>query len=379
MGSVLKAVLAALVVTTCAHWCGAPWAFCGVQQGWGLPAKRVAQRTALRGVSTFGAEVVKPQTTLQWLQGVSAVVPDQFSFTGFEDIQPRLGVVSSRTVLEALDSGLWPDLDDLVQQAVKSEQCAVDWDVEEESQSCFEEALFTLMGRRVLEQLPFHARVSTEIPLSSLSTAAAAVGSGKRIAEMYRDLGIATDRFLLRLPASYEGLRAAEALEAVGLRVHLTHVYSLEQAALASEAGVFAAQVYIGRTDRAGGDGAALAQAVHRLFRSRDGEEQTALIVASLGTEDQITQVSGAEYLLVPPKLLEQLRQETLPLSGAVLSQEDDVQAPQVAFRSFLASKGEFDDTLPPVARKLLEAGLSKYEQEQLSLDRVIEAAQQYM
>lgn len=337
-------------------------------------------QTALRGVSTFGAEVAKPRNALQWLQGVSAVVPDQFSFTGFEDMQPRLSFVSSRTVFEALNSGLLLDLDGLVNEALNSEQCAVDWNLKEDKQSCFEEALFTLMGRRILEQLPFSARVSTEIPFSSLSTAAAAVQSGQRIAGMYRDLGVSTDRILLRLPASYEGLRAAEALEAMGLRVHLTHVYSLEQAVLASQARVFAAQVYIGRTGRAGGDGVALAQAVHRLFRSRDSEERTALIVASLETEDEVSKVSGAEYLLVPPPLMEQLQHDTLPLTSAALPLHSDLPTPQVtAFRSFLASKDEFNDMLPPMARELLQAGLRKYEQERSSLDRVMEAAQEFM
>lgn len=66
----------------------------------------------------------------------------------------------------------------------------------------------------------------------------ALVARGKAIMEMYAEAGVAADRVLLRIPATWEGIQAAAVLEKEGLQCHCTSVYSFAQAVLAVRAGV---------------------------------------------------------------------------------------------------------------------------------------------
>ena len=63
------------------------------------------------------------------------------------------------------------------------------------------------------------------------------VKRAKHIASLYAELGVGPDKFLLRLPATWEGVRAAAALQAAGLPTHVVLVYSFVQAAAAAQAG----------------------------------------------------------------------------------------------------------------------------------------------
>ena len=47
----------------------------------------------------------------------------------------------------------------------------------------------------------------------------------KGLAQLYEDMGIPKDKFLIRLPATWASIRAAEALEQQGIRTHLILVY----------------------------------------------------------------------------------------------------------------------------------------------------------
>mmetsp|Transcript_54108 Transcript_54108/g.150483 ORF Transcript_54108/g.150483 Transcript_54108/m.150483 type:complete len:393 (-) Transcript_54108:286-1464(-) len=347
-----------------------------------LQSLRHQPQTSSQAVSTFGAEVVTPKNVLQWLQGVSITVPDQFSFDGFDTFPPKLAFVSARTVHEALSSGNWPDLDKLVDEALRNEECSVDWELTEEGQSCFEESLFALVSKRLLGTLPYMARVSVEIPFTSLSTGVGAVRSGHRLMKMLKEVGVDSSRVLLRLPATYEGLRAAEQLGAEGVHVHLTHVYSLEQAALAKEAGVSAVQVNVGRIDKAGGDGTALARDIYSLLQPGDAansqEKRTALIAASLRSEADVLALSGADYLLVPPSLLKQMQEE--PADAVSISPLAKGPLPEFnKLRTFLLSREGFDEALPATAQQLLARGVAKYEAECKQMDKIIADALAYL
>ena len=44
--------------------------------------------------------------------------------------------------------------------------------------------------------------------------------------DLYKEQGVAADRLLLRIPATWEGIQAAAQLEKAGIQVHCTAVYS---------------------------------------------------------------------------------------------------------------------------------------------------------
>ena len=48
---------------------------------------------------------------------------------------------------------------------------------------------------------------------------------GRNLVEEYKEVGLAEDRYLLRIPATWEGIQAAKQLEAAGVATHLVLVY----------------------------------------------------------------------------------------------------------------------------------------------------------
>eukprot|EP00448_Togula_jolla_P002702 CAMPEP_0170609704 /NCGR_PEP_ID=MMETSP0224-20130122/22266_1 /TAXON_ID=285029 /ORGANISM="Togula jolla, Strain CCCM 725" /LENGTH=404 /DNA_ID=CAMNT_0010935027 /DNA_START=24 /DNA_END=1238 /DNA_ORIENTATION=+ len=339
----------------------------------------------LRAVSTFGATSVGTGSALGQLQGISAVVPDAFNFEEFEKLGAKLAFASSKTVLEALESETWPNLGDLVEKALESERCAIDWSEEGEGQDCFLESLFAQVGAQLLRRVSPFGQVSTEVPYVALATPAMALRSAERMMAMYSDLGVARGRVLLRVPASYAGLRAAEALSSAGYAVHLTHVYSIEQAALAAKAGVSAVQVYVGRVSRAGGDGIATAREIYDTLKSEvSGQTNVpSLIAGSLRDMADVSALSGADYLLVPPSLLQELRElPGLPIGAEglpALRHSRVSGSSSNKLSPFLCSPEDFQSSLSPMASKLLTEGLAKYKLQQASLDELIEKVQEFL
>lgn len=188
-----------------------------VERGASTLPSSPANAGRLTVASPFGMSAKGKNNILQDLRGISTVIPDEFSLEQYEKFGARLAFVSSRTVLTALSDGSWPGMAELVEQAKQNEQCVVDWGLVEEATTCFEESLFALMESVLLSHsAASFGMVSTEIPSVALATPEAAVASGRRILELYEDLGVASERVLFRVPASYEGLRAAAALIRVG-------------------------------------------------------------------------------------------------------------------------------------------------------------------
>lgn len=85
-------------------------------------------------------------------------------------------------------------------------------------------------------------------PLSDprLSLAEALVARGQSLIRLYEEVGVSRDRVVLRIPATWAGIRAAAALEAEGIATHLVLVYGFTQGAAAAQAGVSVIQPNVG-------------------------------------------------------------------------------------------------------------------------------------
>ena len=51
------------------------------------------------------------------------------------------------------------------------------------------------------------------------------VARALNLAAQYRDMGVTSERILMRIPGSWEGLQAAKQLEQQGVRTHIILVY----------------------------------------------------------------------------------------------------------------------------------------------------------
>jgi transaldolase len=82
-------------------------------------------------------------------------------------------------------------------------------------------------------------RVSTEVEARLSFDTEASVRRARRIIEDYAARGIGRDRVLIKLAATWEGIRAAEMLQREGIDCDLTLVFTLAQPVAGTDAGAF--------------------------------------------------------------------------------------------------------------------------------------------
>jgi transaldolase len=121
---------------------------------------------------------------------------------------------------------------------------------------------------------------------------------------------------VIKLPLILEGLKAAKALKAEGIRTNVTLCFSANQGLLAAKAGASFVSPFIGRLDDIGHDGMELIEQIMTIYRNYRYE--TEVIVASVRHTMHVIQAAliGADICTIPFKVMEQLAKHPLTDSG---------------------------------------------------------------
>jgi hypothetical protein len=145
----------------------------------------------------------------------------------------------------------------------------------------------------------------------------------------YGARGLTADRILIKLASTWEGIRAAEILEAEGINCNLTLLFAPAQAQACAEAGAYLISPFVGRiTDwHAKAEGRSFAPdedpgvlSVRRIYADYKARGiQTVVMGASFRSTGQIKALAGCDRLTISPALLEELAADTAPLSRALL------------------------------------------------------------
>lgn len=181
-------------------------------------------------------------------------------------------------------------------------------------------------GARISEIVPGY--VSTEVDARLSFDTAATVDKAQRLLAMYRDAGVDTSRILIKIAATWEGIRAAEQLERDGVRCNLTLLFSFAQAVACAEAGVFLVSPFVGRIlDWYQASTGQLyepeedpgVQSVRRIYRYyKTHGYKTIVMGASFRNCGEIEQLAGCDRLTISPGLLDELASDPGPLYQAL-------------------------------------------------------------
>jgi len=165
-------------------------------------------------------------------------------------------------------------------------------------------------------------RVSTEIdPRLSFNTPAT-LARARGLAAMYRAEGIPSERVLIKIAATWEGIQAAKQLELEGIRTNLTLVFSFAQAVACAQAKVQLISPFVGRIydwhkkaigpvwdeDTNSGLNDPGVKSVHAIYNHfKHFDIPTKIMGASFRNLGQILALSGCDLLTISPELLQQL------------------------------------------------------------------------
>ncbi|MHA1548967.1 MAG: fructose-6-phosphate aldolase [Alphaproteobacteria bacterium] len=125
------------------------------------------------------------------------------------------------------------------------------------------------------------------------------------------------DTIVIKVPLTWDGLRACKALSTAGHLVNVTLCFSANQALLAAKAGATFISPFIGRLDDIGGDGMDLIREIRVIYDNYDNFD-TEILTASIRTPLHVKQaaMAGSDVATIPPAVLKKLAAHPLTDKG---------------------------------------------------------------
>jgi transaldolase len=152
-----------------------------------------------------------------------------------------------------------------------------------------------------------------EGPVSAEVTAT----DGDAMIEEGRSLAKIAQNVTVKVPLTWEGLRACRTLTQQGIMVNVTLCFSSNQALLAAKAGATFISPFIGRLDDIGQDGVALIREIREIYDNYPALS-TEILSASARHPQHVTQcaLAGSDVITMPPSVLRQLASHPLTDKG---------------------------------------------------------------
>ncbi|MBO6717180.1 MAG: fructose-6-phosphate aldolase [Rhizobiaceae bacterium] len=137
--------------------------------------------------------------------------------------------------------------------------------------------------------------------------------------EMMREAAVLSkiaDNICIKVPLTFDGLKACKALTGDGRMVNVTLCFSANQALLAAKAGATFISPFVGRIDDIGDDGMELIAEIRTIYDNYDFS--TEILTASVRTVNHVKQAAliGSDVATVPPAILRQLVKHPLTDKG---------------------------------------------------------------
>ena len=125
------------------------------------------------------------------------------------------------------------------------------------------------------------------------------------------------DNVAVKLPLTWDGLRACRSLADEGIDVNVTLCFSANQALLAAKAGAAFVSPFIGRLDDINIDGMELIRDIRMIYDNYPHFE-TEILAASIRGPNHVKEsaLAGADVATVPPKVLKSLAAHPLTDKG---------------------------------------------------------------
>jgi transaldolase len=185
-------------------------------------------------------------------------------------------------------------------------------------------------------------RVSTEVDADLSFDVEGTVAQARTIVEDYAERGVGRERVLIKIAATWEGIKAASLLEKEDVACNLTLVFSLAQAAACADAGVTLISPFVGRildwyvknegktytpeTD----PGVASLKEIYAYCKGVGAK--TIVMGASFRNKGEIEALAGCDSLTISPSLLDELAKDSGPLPRQLDPESAKATAPAQMF-----------------------------------------------
>lgn len=250
---------------------------------------------------------------LEQLKDHTIVVADTGDFAGMRRFAPRDATTNPSLILKA---AAMPDYAYLIDQAIKDAGKAA-------PVGDLVDRLLVLFGREILQIVP--GRVSTEVDARLSFDRDGTITKARDLIRLYEGLGIARERILIKIAATWEGIKAAEQLQREGINCNLTLLFSFAQAVACAEARIRLISPFVGRIldwhRKASGRDFAPAEdpgvrSVTEIYNYyKQHSYGTEVMGASFRNKGEILELAGCDLLTIAPALLAELQAAVDPVA----------------------------------------------------------------
>lgn len=318
---------------------------------------------------------VQVKNKLEALKAITTVVADTGDIEAIKQFQPEDATTNPSLILKAAKL---PNYQHLIEEAI-------DWALqikgaEANSQTTLEnisDKLAVNIGCEILTSIP--GLISTEVDARLSFDTQATVAKARKIIRLYQDAGISSERILIKIASTWEGIQAAKILEADGIHCNLTLLFHFAQAQACAEAGATLISPFVGRildwhkanTDKkdytASEDPGVISVTEIYNFYKQHGFK-TIVMGASFRNTGEIEELAGCDRLTISPDLLAQLEADQSELSQKLSANQDQRPAPKTI------TEAEFRWAInnDPMAHDKLADGIRRFAIDQLALENML-------
>ena len=310
---------------------------------------------------------------LEQLRKLTTVVADTGELDAIKKYQPEDATTNPSLILKAAQIEAYAPLIDASIEYAKTQSSDKAQQVQD---TC--DMLAVNIGKEILKTIP--GRISTEVDARLSYDMENSVTKARQLVKMYNDAGITNDRILIKLAATWEGIRAAEILEKEGINCNLTLLFSFAQARACAEADVFLISPFVGRImdwhkAKEGRDfeaqedpGVVSVSSIYNYYKQHG--YKTVVMGASFRNIGEILELAGCDRLTIAPALLAELE----AADGEVVEKLIDSKGTQARPAAMTHAEFLWDHNQDPMAVEKLAEGIRNFAVDQGKLEEMIAA-----
>ncbi|WLP95701.1 transaldolase [Psychrobacter sp. M13] len=243
-------------------------------------------------------------SALQQLHTMTTIVADTGDLTAIARLKPRDATTNPSLITKAL---IEPDNQAMLADMMNRHQGDVDAVID---------ALTIQIGRDILALI--EGRVSTEVDARLSYDTQATIDKALEFMDAYAKAGIDSERVLIKMAATWQGIEAARYLETQNIHCNLTLLFGQHQAIACADAGVTLISPFVGRildwqkrqqnrqnvpvTDDMGVQSVKL---IYQYYKQHGYKTQ--VMGASFRSVEQILALAGCDLLTIAPNLIDEL------------------------------------------------------------------------
>uniref|UniRef100_A0A7S3YYI6 Transaldolase n=1 Tax=Lotharella globosa TaxID=91324 RepID=A0A7S3YYI6_9EUKA len=224
--------------------------------------------------------------------------------------------------------------------------------------------------------------VSTEVDARLSFDTEATIAKARSLVKMYKDLGVdPAKKVLIKIASTWEGIQAAKVLEAEGIHVNMTLLFSMCQAIACAEVGATLISPFVGRimdwytaktgTKYVDGKNDPGVESVTKIFNYyKKFGYKTIVMGASFRNKGQIVELAGCDKLTIAPKLLKKLKESKEPIVPKLVPES----AAKEQFEKLSIDEKQFRYMLneDPMGTEKLSEGIRKFGAAAATLESIL-------